>query len=689
MKDKINILVVDDREEGILAVQAVLTSPDYNLVVAHSGNDALKNLLTMDFAVILLDVQMPIMNGFETAAIIKTREKSRDIPIIFMSAINQDEMYVYQGYDVGAVDYLLKPFDPYILKSKVSVFVDIYRKKQLIKKQNQKLIENEINLHTMEMANQELESLKRYRTLADSIPHIVFKIGSEGETEYFNKVWFEYTGLNENENHWRNVIHPHDLENVLNLFENNTSKEGKETECRLLNRLGFYRCHLIRVQPEIYEENKITSWIGTATDIQERKQAEENQRFLAQAGEIIVSSLDKDVILNNLLDHSIPFFGEWCAYDFLNSFEELVTEHLKIDEKNSTDNTKKIIHLIKNISDEYSPYKKVLKTKEPEIFEYIGKHLKQCTKKNTEEYALAEELTHTNLMLVPICAQDSIIGILSFAMKSAAKEPNSNLLELGNEIGKRLSLAITNSLLYTISQQAIETRNHFLSIASHELNTPITTLKLHLQMISKTLKKDTNTDYSKFSKSLEGSIHQVDRLIKLVQVLLDVSHIQSDKFKLSFEDINVSDIVHEIVDRQREILANYNCTLDLKVSPNLHAVWDKTRIEQVFINLITNAIKYAPGHIEVHVEKEGENIKISVRDFGKGIPKDKLNSIFDRFERVSNNDNIGGLGLGLFIVKQIIEGHKGTIDITSEIDKGTCFNILLPRSPTAEVQIQG
>lgn len=132
---KANILLVDDRPENLIALEAILEPLGENLVKATSGVDALRQLLKHDFAVILLDAQMPVMDGYETASLIREREKSRHVPIMFVSAFNKDRDHVFQGYSVGAVDYIPKPFNPEILKSKVRIFVDLYKKNEQIKEQ--------------------------------------------------------------------------------------------------------------------------------------------------------------------------------------------------------------------------------------------------------------------------------------------------------------------------------------------------------------------------------------------------------------------------------------------------------------------------------------------------------------------------------------------------------------------------
>ena len=135
MDDKAKILLVDDREENLIALEAILSSLDQDLIRARSGEEALKALLTDEYAVILLDVVMPGMDGFETARDIKRRRKTRDLPIIFLTAVNSDPDYAFRGYAAGAVDFISKPFDPWVLRAKVSVFVELHNKNKQLREQ--------------------------------------------------------------------------------------------------------------------------------------------------------------------------------------------------------------------------------------------------------------------------------------------------------------------------------------------------------------------------------------------------------------------------------------------------------------------------------------------------------------------------------------------------------------------------
>ncbi|MBD2101478.1 response regulator [Leptolyngbya sp. FACHB-261] len=298
---KANVLLVDDRSENLLALEATLESLGQNLIRANSGEEALKWLLKEEFAVILLDVQMPGLDGFETAALIKEREKSRSIPIIFLTAISKEDQYVFRGYSVGAVDYVFKPFEPNILRSKVAVFVDLYQKNQQIRVQAEILRQLEKREREREVAELKRVSRDRYRNLAEAIPQIVWTARPDGRLEYHNQRWVDYTGLNLEQSKgwgWERVMHPDDLPLHRERWQHSLQTgQPCEIEGRLKQgNTGIYRWHLIRALPERDQNGKILAWLGTCTDIEEQRQATEtlkrqNQELELQRQQIYAQNL--------------------------------------------------------------------------------------------------------------------------------------------------------------------------------------------------------------------------------------------------------------------------------------------------------------------------------------------------------------------------------------------------------------
>lgn len=277
--DRIKILLVDDREENLLSLESVLDDSQYHLIKAKSGQEALAQVFKNDFAVILMDVKMPDMDGFETTAIIKQRDKSRSIPIIFMTADSIDEKNISAGYSVGAVDYVLKPFDPYILKSKVHVFADLYKKNRQLQKQTDMLKEIEARERFRILRDLESESKRRYQNLADALPQIIFRTNSNGDLEYMNQHWTKYTGKAVQDSlgdQWQSLIFPDDLPIIFKNWDKAIeTKKGFHQELRLCQNDGVYRWHIMRVVPEYDSALNLQSWIGSVNDIHDQKLAQE------------------------------------------------------------------------------------------------------------------------------------------------------------------------------------------------------------------------------------------------------------------------------------------------------------------------------------------------------------------------------------------------------------------------------
>ncbi len=236
-------------------------------------------------------------------------------------------------------------------------------------------------------------------------------------------------------------------------------------------------------------------------------------------------------------------------------------------------------------------------------------------------------------------------------------------------------------LLANNLRSAIVSRDTFLGIASHELNTPLTSLKLQTQMGKRMLSKHDsgNLPPEKVAKLLDNTLLQAERLGRLVDDMLDVSRISSGKLTMNLSKTNLSSLTQDILERFTPQFEQVGCELNAEISPDLQISADASRIEQVLTNLITNVIKYAPGKpVHATLERVGNMGKISFQDHGRGIPSHHQERIFGRFERAATDEEASGLGLGLYICKQIVQQHGGRIYVESNPGEGSKFSVELP-----------
>lgn len=230
-------------------------------------------------------------------------------------------------------------------------------------------------------------------------------------------------------------------------------------------------------------------------------------------------------------------------------------------------------------------------------------------------------------------------------------------------------------------EEALKIRDEFLSMASHELKTPITSMKMQIQLALKRLMSTERVplDLNKQIRSLDIAHTQLDRIVLLVDDLLDISRIQAGKLNYNFEKILFLDLCNEVIEAFSAEIVLAKAEVKVFADPALVGFWDRLRIEQVLVNLISNSLKYAKGSaIVLFAKKDGTNALIKIQDFGPGIPEELRGKMFGRFERLNQNSGTGGLGLGLYISRQIIEGHGGTLTCEPASERGTTFVISVP-----------
>jgi len=284
-KDKVNILMVDDQPSKLLSYAAILDELGENLIQAASGREALEKLLkNHDFAVVLMDVSMPELDGFETARLIREHPRFQRTAIIFISAIHLTDLDRVKGYERGAVDYVSVPVNPELLRAKVSVFADLHRTTRQLETLNREL-EQRIAERTLDLQ----ESEAQFRTLANSIPQLAWMADRDGSILWYSDRWYEYTGLKKEEtggSSWETRVDPECRDSVLETWRASIKRgEPFEMEFRIRGADGVYRWFLTQVTPMRDSTGAIRRWFGARTNIHEQR---ETRRILEETQERLI-----------------------------------------------------------------------------------------------------------------------------------------------------------------------------------------------------------------------------------------------------------------------------------------------------------------------------------------------------------------------------------------------------------------
>lgn len=423
-----------------------------------------------------------------------------------------------------------------------------------------------------------------------------------------------------------------------------------------------------------------------------RSQAElEQQRFafLASASATLATSLDYETTLQSIAQLAVPYLAEYCIIDLIEPQGEI--RRVALAHRDADKQT-----LVQQLGS-YPPQvsgaegvSRVLQAGEPQLIGDVSPALLEQIAQDERHLALLQALRPCSLMIMPLTVRTTIIGAFTLATAESGRRYGHDDLALAQEIAGRAALAIDNARLYHEAQEAVRVRDQFLSIAAHELRTPLTALLGNAQLLERRATRDTNIGErnQNLARVVSG---QANRLNKMIVTLLDITRLERNQLQLEYETLDLAALLHRLVDEMQASLRTHTMRVSVVVEPVM-LDGDALRLEQVFQNLIHNAIKYSPagGSIHIDLTLSNDSVCVSVRDQGIGIPASSLPHLFQRFYRAANVDNhsISGMGIGLYVVKEIVGLHGGTVTATSIENHGSTFTVTLPLAAETSALLQ-
>ncbi len=391
--------------------------------------------------------------------------------------------------------------------------------------------------------------------------------------------------------------------------------------------------------------------MGMLVDVTERRRGEAHRRLLAEASEVLGASLEQDATLEHLVRLAVPGCADSCRV-----FLEDAPGEVRCVASAGLDAREPLDADVPCIPDE-AAVSRIIASGRPALHaeppSWLGVPLAWPGRKGA-----------------------------ALVLTRAGRALDARDVALARELARRASPALEHASQYHEARQALRLREEFLAIASHELKSPISALQLQVQHLRTALERALDdVPRERLLRGLDLMGRQAKRQAKLIDALLDVSRIHAGRLELNPEPVDLGALVREVAERFEPEGAGAGTPLTLSLPREAHGHWDRLRLDQVLTNLVSNAMKYGRGGpVQVTLSSTEAHVRLDVRDAGIGIASEHLPRLFHRFERAVAGRDYHGVGLGLWIVREVVEAMGGHVTVRSELGVGSTFTVVLPRA---------
>jgi PAS domain S-box-containing protein len=517
--------------------------------------------------------------------------------------------------------------------------------------------------------NRAEEKIRFQAHLLDAVGQAVIVTDPDGTIVYWNRFAERLYGWRTDEALGRNVIDvvvaPAAVAQAADIMGRLRAGEDWTGEIEVRRRDGTVFPAFVTDTPVFDEQGRLTAVIGISVDLTERKRVEQALRFLADASAALAAVVDYQSTLQKVAGLAVPHFADWCAVDMLEpdgSLRRLAVVH--------ADPAK--VRLAHEFHRRYPPepdarhgVPQVVRTGASDMMEDIPEALLAQGAKDEDHLRLLRELGLKSYMCVPLKGRGKVLGVVSFVAAESGRRYTRADLVFAEELARRAAVAIENAQLYAELREADRLKDEFLAMLAHELRNPLAPVRNALHVM-----RQPGANGEMLQQVRDVAERQVQHMARLLDDLLDVSRISRGRIELRKEAVDVAAVLSRTVEAVRPLIEErrHELTLSLPAAA-LRVEADPTRLEQVLTNLLNNAAKYTDpgGHIELTAERTGDEVVIRVGDTGIGIAPEMLPRIFDLFVQAERRlDRAqGGIGIGLTLVKKLVELHGGRIEAAS------------------------
>lgn len=524
----------------------------------------------------------------------------------------------------------------------------------------------------------------RYKSLVMATPNarVIWVTAPDGTILAGGEQWCELTGQTAEEMHdrgWLAAIHPDDQRAVAEAWQHALqTRTPVVNQYRVRSAGGGYRWVAMTGVPVFDERGEVGEWVGTTIDIQEERVGQDRLRFLADASRLLGSSLDYETTLQTLARLVVPDLADWCAVDIASDdggpHRRLAVAH-KDPEK---------VQLAHDLRRRFPPDPKVdtvsrvIRTGQSEWMANIPQELIREAPVDDDYRQILLSLNIVSFITVPLKARERVFGAVTLVFSDSGRHFTAADLAFAEELAYRAAIAVDNARLYTAAQAANRAKDEFLATLSHELRTPMTAVLGWARMLKMGLEGD---DVQQAIDAIERSATvQMD----LIEDILDMSRIMAGKMRIEAAPVDLRAVTDAAVDTVRPAAAAKGIEILTSYPPDVPPILgDSARLQQIVWNLVTNAIKFTGrgGTVIVRITSTDSAVTICVRDTGIGIPRSFLPYVFEPFRQQDSSTTRahGGIGLGLTIVRSLVELHGGRITAESDGEgRGATFTVELP-----------